>query len=117
MRLQTILIFLMKAQAETISKWISDNTGGLLEPEIKVDPLYLMYIVNTIYLNDEWSSNFSEDATKEDVFHMADGSTVDAQFMNRTFDTGVVKTEDYTAVSLNMKETGRNDICASGRGS
>ena len=30
------------------------------------------------------AATFSEDATKEDVFHMADGSTVDAQFMNRT---------------------------------
>ena len=101
------LDFSDEGAGETISRWISDNTEGLLEPEIKVDPLYLMYIVNTIYLNDEWSSKFNEDATQEDVFHMADGSTVDAQFMNRTFDTGVVKTEDYTAVRLNMKETGR----------
>ena len=52
------LDFSDEGAGETISNWISDNTGGLLEPEIKVDPLYLMYIVNTIYLNDEWSSNF-----------------------------------------------------------
>ncbi len=101
------LDFSDESAGETISKWISDNTGGLLEPKIKVDPLYLMYIVNTIYLNDEWSSNFNEDATKEDVFYLAGGGTVDAQFMNKNLDTGIVKGEGYTAASLNLKETGR----------
>ena len=92
---------------EIISGWISDNTEGLLKPEIKVDPLYLMFIVNTIYLNDEWSSNFNEDATQTDVFNLAGGSTVDAQFMHKTFDTGITKGQDYTAINLGMKQTGR----------
>lgn len=101
------LDFADEKAGETISGWISDNTEGLLKPKIDVNPEYLMYIINTIYLNDEWHDNFSQDATKEDVFNLSSGETVNAHFMNRQFSTGVIKGEGYTAASLDMKSTGR----------
>ena len=64
-----------------ISQWISENTQGLLEPQISVNPEFVMYIVNTIYLNDEWGrSNLKKGATQQDVFYLDDGHSVDAQF-------------------------------------
>lgn len=92
---------------DIISKWISDNTNELLQPEIKVDPLDLLYIVNTIYLKDEWQNNFDEDATTQDVFTLADGTEVDAEFMHCKLDYGVVRSEGFTAVSLYLKDTGK----------
>ena len=90
-----------------ISQWISDNTEGLLEPKIEVNPLYLMYIVNTIYLNDEWSDNFEEAATREDIFNLSSGQSVNTQFMNKQFGTSINQADGYTAASLYMKNTGR----------
>jgi serpin B len=92
---------------ETISQWISDNTNGLLEPEIKVEPQHLMLILNTIYLNDQWSDKFYESVTKQDDFYLADGQTADAQFMYGEFHTDIIEGEGYTAASLYMKNTGR----------
>ena len=92
---------------EVISKWISDNTNELLKPEIKVDPMKLIYIVNTIYLKDEWQDNFQEDATKEDVFTTADGEEVSADFMNRKFSCARLIGEGYKGASLYLKNTGK----------
>ena len=92
---------------EMISQWISDNTEGLLKPNIEVNPLYLMYIVNTIYLNDEWSKKFEEAATYEDEFNLSSGQSVNAQFMNNQFSTSVIQADGYTAASLGMRNTGR----------
>lgn len=92
---------------DVISGWISDNTNNLLKPQIKVDPLDLLYIVNTVYLKDEWQDNFEENATTEDVFTLADGTDVKAEFMHRTFDTEVIKGDDFTGVSLYLKDTGK----------
>ena len=90
-----------------ISQWISDNTEGLLKPQMKVNPEYLMYIVNTIYLNDEWSDNFEEAATREDIFNLSSGQSVNTQFMNKQFGTSINQADGYTAASLYMKDTGR----------
>lgn len=92
---------------DVISGWISDNTNNLLKPEINVDPLDLLYIVNTVYLKDEWLDNFEEDATTEEVFTLSDGTEVTAEFMHRTLDTEVIKGEDFTGVSLPLKDTGK----------
>ncbi len=90
-----------------ISQWISDNTEGLLKPQMNVNPEYLMYIVNTIYLNDEWSDNFEEAATREDIFNLSSGQSVNTQFMNKQFGTSINQADGYTAASLYMKNTGR----------
>lgn len=93
---------------DIISSWISDNTKRLLEPEIEIDPqLDVMYIVNTIYLKDEWQDNFSESATTEDVFTIADGTEVIAEYMNQTLDTEVIEGEGFTGVNLQLKSTGK----------
>lgn len=92
---------------ETISNWISDNTNEIIKPEINIDPMDLLYIVNTVYLKDEWQDNFEEDATTEDVFTLADGTEVNTEFMHRTLDTEIIKGDGFTAVSLHLKNTGR----------
>lgn len=101
------LDFSDEKSGEVISNWISDNTNELLKPEIKVDPMKLIYIVNTIYLKDEWQDNFNEDATKQDVFTTVNGEEVTVDFMTRKF--GCTKTigEGFKAASLYLKNTGK----------
>ena len=91
---------------EIIGKWISDNTGGLLEPEIETDILDLMFIINTVYLKDEWENNFDEAVTEQAEFTLADGSKIETDFMHGVFECDAVQAEDYTSVSLPLKSTG-----------
>lgn len=93
---------------ETISNWISDNTNKLLKPEIEVDPvLSLMFIVNTIYLKDEWENEFKEDATKQDLFYTAEGEQVNADFMTRELSCENYVGDGFKAASLSLKNTGK----------
>lgn len=101
------LDFSDEKSGEVISNWISDNTNELLKPEIKVDPMKLIYIINTIYLKDEWQDNFIEDATKEDVFTTADGEAVNVDFMTRKFGCTKLIGEGFKAASLYLKNTGK----------
>ena len=89
-----------------IGKWIIDNTNGLLEPEIETDILDLMFIINTVYLKDEWENNFDEAVTEQAEFTLADGSKIETDFMHGVFECEAVKAEDHTSVSLPLKSTG-----------
>ena len=101
---------------KTISKWISENTNELLEPEIKTDTLDLMFIINTMYLKDEWKNNFDEAATEKAEFTLADGSKIDTDFMHGVFECEAVQADGYTSVSLPLKSTGRMMFVLPGEG-
>lgn len=92
---------------DEISKWISDNTNELLRPKIEVDPLDLIFIVNTIYLKDEWENGFNEDITKQDLFYTAEGEQVNADFMTRELYCENVRGERFAAASLGLRNAGK----------
>jgi serpin B len=58
-------------------------------------------VVNAIYLKAAWETEFSEEATAPQAFHLADGTTVDVPMMHASLPgvRGAV-TEDYTAAEL-----------------
>ena len=82
---------------ERIGKWISDHTGGVLEPEIELPSDTVLALINTLYYYGGWQDRFDEGLTKEDVFKLEDGSEIEVPFMNRT-DTmaGFIKGDGYT---------------------
>lgn len=93
--------------AGIMSKWISENTNGILAPKMSLDPEQIMSIINTIYFKDEWADRFNEDYTKPDTFYLGDGSEIECDFMNRTYLThGYKKGEGFTNSSLYLKNAG-----------
>lgn len=80
---------------EQMSKWVSDNTSGLLKPKVEVKPEELMHIFNTVYFYSQWQKQFEESATDKGKFTIADGSTVDCDFM-RISDEGSEYTKGVT---------------------
>lgn len=90
-----------------ISKWISDNTSGVLSPNIEVTPNDILHILNTVYLKDEWTEGFSKENTGTDVFHLADGTDTECSFMRKTFDAGgYFKGDGFASFALEMKNAG-----------
>jgi serpin B len=68
-----------------INAWVSDQTERRI-PELLVQgtitPDVLLTLVNAIYLKAAWLTPFPETATRDGTFTRADGSTVNASFMN-----------------------------------
>lgn len=68
--------------ASKISKWIKENTNGLLSPEINLMPNEIMAILNTVYFKGQWVNKFFEESTKQDDFNLENGTKVKCDFMN-----------------------------------
>lgn len=89
---------------DVINRWVSDVTRERIPeliPEGMITPETIVMLVNAIYLNAEWASQFSEDATEDQPFHLADGSTVDVPMMTQSMlHTSASQGDGYTAVDL-----------------
>lgn len=87
--------------AEKIGKWISEQTEGVLTPEMELSADTVLAIINTLYFYGGWKTRFSEELTEEDTFKLENGSEINADFMNRT-DTmaGYIRGDGYTLSGL-----------------
>lgn len=93
--------FSKKSTGEAMGKWISENTGGLLNPSIATDPMQVLSIINTLYFEGAWSDSFNGKNNTTEKFTLEDGSTIDTTYMNQIFEhAAYYKTEDYTMFIL-----------------
>jgi serine protease inhibitor len=75
----------------TINDWVDKATAGKI-PEI-VDEIrddHVMFLINAIYFKGSWADRFDRSKTRDEPFHLSDGSTVPVKMMNRKggFDLG-----------------------------
>jgi len=68
---------------EKINGWVDDKTKGKIT-ELISDNDFLSYIVNAIYFKGEWSSQFSEGATRKAEFTDRNDIKTEIDFMNQT---------------------------------
>lgn len=93
--------------ATAVAKWIAANTNGTIEPQITLERDTMMLIINTVYFYDEWQEAFQKAETAPDKFVKADGTEVDADFMQKTFGSKVYyKGEGFSRVDLGLKGQG-----------
>lgn len=86
---------------EEMSRWISDQTNGLLNPKLETDPNQLLAIINTLYFKDAWWRPFEESATTTETFTTGDGRQVEADFLNGVFTAyGYARGEGYIKTLL-----------------
>ncbi len=96
-----------KQTGKLMSKWVSENTKGTIEPQIVPNPSQIMSILNTIYFYDQWENSFSEDKTKKGVFNTADNKTVNVDYMNKTDMSNTFYVgENFARASLRLKNGG-----------
>ncbi len=68
---------------EDINKWVADNTEGLIAKMIDgLDPQAVMLLLNTVYFKATWLNQFHVNDNYDDLFYLADGSTVTTTFMS-----------------------------------
>jgi len=88
--------------AETINKWVKDKTGGAIDDIVEppIDPLTVLFLINAIYFNGEWSEPFDPELTREIPFYLSDGSQRKHPVMFREGDFNYLETELFQAVRL-----------------
>ncbi|TVQ14039.1 MAG: serpin family protein [Balneolaceae bacterium] len=68
--------------ADIINAWISDKTEGLIEKMIdQIGPDVIMYLINAIYFNGDWTVQFDPDDTRDQPFTRSDGSKTEVPMM------------------------------------
>ena len=89
----------------TINDWVSDKTHGKIDKIIdSIDPETMMILINALYFNCLWETEFDPDDTSEQPFYTADDrlyGQVDMMTVESTFD--VAFTEDFSALELPYK--------------
>jgi serpin B len=79
------------APAETaINQWVSTETAGKINPLLAPDTLSTatrMVLVNAIHLKLPWASPFETNQTTTGTFTRGDGTTVQANFMNQSYES------------------------------
>jgi serine protease inhibitor len=71
------------AAKDTMNNWVDENTNGKIEEIVDyVDPMNdVMFLINAIYFNGNWTYRFDEEDTKNDIFHIPGGSTKECKMM------------------------------------
>lgn len=89
-----------------IGEWISEHTGGLLNPVVELNPSTMMALINAVYLKDNWRTPFSIKDVKPEIFHAASGD-VTCNFMSQTFSSHIYKRgEGYAASVIPLQSLG-----------
>jgi serpin B len=90
---------------ETINNWVSGNTHGKIDEIIDaIDPAVMMFLINAIYFNCVWETEFDPENTREANFYNEDGSLfekVDMMQLESTFN--VANQNDFRAIELPYK--------------
>lgn len=88
---------------QEINHWVEEATNDRIQdllPASAIDELTRFVLVNAIYFDADWKNEFDESDTRDQPFHLIDGTTVDVPLMRQTEDVGYYGGEDTVAVSL-----------------
>jgi len=90
------------ATVDAINAWVASKTDGLIDSIVEeLDETLVMLLVNAIYFDGAWTTQFDPADTREQPFTREDGSTVEVPMM--TMDAVEVNRgygADYSAVEL-----------------
>ncbi|MDO9536344.1 MAG: serpin family protein [Bacillota bacterium] len=88
--------------AKIINKWVSERTEGLIEEIIEppIDPLTILFLINAIYFQGDWSKPFDEEYTRDDAFYITAGEAKTVPFMFRSGEFDYYEEEDFQAVRI-----------------
>ena len=91
--------------ADTINRWVSDKTNGKIPKLVTPDVLDAAELVLTdaVYLDAKWEHGFDPKLTKDEPFHLGDGSTASVPTMHQTEHLDTATGAGWTAVAIPYK--------------
>jgi len=95
------LDFSLPAALDIINGWIEANTNGLIVDALdRIDPLAMLYLINTIYFKGTWTTQFDPEHTFDTWFTNSNGSMTPCQMMNLETELNYFESDDFQAVDL-----------------
>lgn len=97
-----------KKIVDKINQWVSDKTNGMIDEILdKVDKDSVMYVINALYFEAEWSDKYQESAVRKEDFTTDNAQKVQVDMMHSTENiylendnaTGFIKPYDGYAYS------------------
>ncbi|MCC5906120.1 MAG: serpin family protein [Balneolaceae bacterium] len=86
---------------DIINNWIEDKTEGLIEEMIdQIGPLVVLYLINAIYFNGDWTVQFDPDETKDAPFYLADDTATDVSMMQARQQFRYFEDDTWTALDM-----------------
>lgn len=68
-----------------INGWVSEKTDGMIpEALTELDPSTVLLLLNTVLFDGVWDKDYEEYQIREGIFHSADGSENNVEFMHST---------------------------------
>ena len=95
------LDFAAPSALTTINKWAGDNTNGKIPKVLdEIDPDAVMFIMNALYFNGDWSNQFDKSKTQERPFHPDGSNALDVTTMNGEIGSKVTGGNGYRAIEM-----------------
>ncbi len=86
---------------DTINQWVDTNTNGKIEKILEqIDEREILFLINAIYFKGAWQTEFDPADTRDNTFHLADGSQKQVPMMARDGEYPFYYASDFTAISL-----------------
>lgn len=99
--------FTEPATADKMGEWVAQNTDNVLQPEFGLSPQDIFALINAVCLKDECWDKFDEKLTKNGVFHRADGTEVNCDYMHSELaGHGACVGPGYKSSWVSLKNTG-----------
>lgn len=74
--------FNSKRTVDDINNWVKNNTNNLIDKIIdKIDSNTIMYLINTVYFEDQWQNPYTNKDVRKAPFILEDGKSKTADFM------------------------------------
>lgn len=84
-----------------INGWVEDETNGKIKNLIeKIDVDNIMFLINALYFNADWTIAFNEDETESGYFSLTDGNTADVEMMKMRDTIAYCSGGDFSAIEL-----------------
>lgn len=88
--------------ADVINNWVYENTNSLIEEIVAkpIDPFKVMFLINALYFKGDWRTPFNPDDTREERFHLEDGTTAMVDMMQERFEVAALWKKNFEMVDL-----------------
>jgi serine protease inhibitor len=68
---------------DVMNQWVRDKTNNRIESIVEeVRPLDILFLINTVYFNGKWTTQFKKSETRQAPFSLEDGSQVDVPMLS-----------------------------------
>ncbi|KAL6853477.1 hypothetical protein ACP4OV_019506 [Aristida adscensionis] len=95
--------------AAQVNTWVEEVTSGTIKellPPDSVDESTRLVLGNALYFKGAWTNKFHASGTRDGVFHLLDGSSVQAPFMSSTDDQYMESYGDLKVLKLPYEQGG-----------